>query len=301
MAENIIQQKRSILRLKLTGLIGMVVTIVSISVLLWLLGISIGGSQIERATVSLKINVDCPERIKANVHVDPYEGWIWISLLDPDIPSGYDLPEQNVRKRSLFTQCEVILDSLTEIVRAEVQTNTSGGTHLHGDDIPKNEALSIDFKKESRLHRLVIEAGKHPLFAGEFRLKTKEMFSKDSFGKFHMGLSLLVRNTGGLNGLDVSLSLPTTDMQARVILPRPAEIGTTPLETYHFEAKPSPFSEVKWIDQDYFIDFVNPGSMAIREGLLIVASTLFGAGVSAILEVFLAGGTSIIFRRTIKR
>ena len=291
-SENI-KQERSISRMKLTAWSGVVITLTSVGVLVWLLGTSFLGGQTERATVNLRIDIDCPRQIQASAHVDPREEWIWISLLDPDIPPNYNSAEQNAQKRELFTQCEVIVSSPIEIFQAEISTSISGDGYPSSGYIPENKPLNIGRKdEETVLYQFVIEPHHHPLFAGEFRLKSRDPFVKDSFGKFHMGLSLVVRNKAGLKGLDVAMSLPTSDAQAQVIRPQPIEIGTIPVETYHFQAEASPFSQENWIDQDYFIEFVDPKSISIREGLLIAASTLLGAGISALLEVFLAGGIS---------
>ena len=85
-------------------------------------------------------------------------------------------------------------------------------------------------------------------------------------------------------------------MQADIIRPQPVSIGNTPVETYRFFATASPDTERRWIDQTYFIAFVDPGKIQIREILLILASTLFGAGIAALLEAFLAGGTAALVR-----
>ena len=61
-------------------------------------------------------------------------------------------------------------------------------------------------------------------------------------------------------------------------------------------AASSPDAEERWISETYFIAFFDPGKIQIREALLIMASTLLGAGVSALLEAFLAGGTAVWVR-----
>ena len=284
-----IKQERSISRMKLTAWSGGMITLASVGILVWLLGTNFLGGQTERTTIALRINIDCPEQIQASTSVSPREGWIWIGLLDPDIPPNYNRAEQNKRKRKLFTQCRVMVNSLTEIFQAEIKTSISGDRY----PFPENNLLDIErIDGEAVLYQFVIEPHHHPLFAGEFILKAREPFVKDSFGKFHMGLSLFVQNTAGLKGLNVTMSLPTSDAQAQVIRPQPIEIGTKFVETYHFQAEASPFQEENWIDRDYFIEFVDPKSISVREGLLIAASTLLGASVSALLEVFLAGGIS---------
>ena len=269
------------------------ITLASVGILGWLLGTSFLGGQTERATINLRVDIDCPRQIQASAHVDPWEEWIWIRLLDPDIPTNYDTADQNAQKRKLFTQCKVVVTSPVEVFQAEIETSISGDSYPFGSDIPENKLLGIErIDGEAVAYRFVIEPRRYPLFAGEFRLKSMDPFVKDSFGKFHMGLSLTVRNTAGLTGLDVAMSLPTSDAQAQVIRPQPVEIGTIPVETYHFQAEASPFSQENWIGQDYFIEFVDPKNISMREGLLIAASTLLGAGISALLEVFLAGGIS---------
>ena len=86
-------------------------------------------------------------------------------------------------------------------------------------------------------------------------------------------------------------------MQANIIRPQPASIGSIPVETYRFVSTATTDSEMRFIDRSYFIAFYDPDKIQIREVLLILASTLLGAGVSALLEAFLAGGTAALFRK----
>ncbi len=291
-SENI-KQGRSISRMKLTAWSGAAITLASVSVLVWLLGTGFLRGQTERSTINLRIDIDCPKQIRASAHVDLWEEWIWIRLLDPDIPPNYDSAEQNARKRKLFAQCKVVVNSLTEVFQAEIETSISGDSYPFGSDIPENKLLDIErIDEEAVFYRFVIEPCRYPLFAGEFRLKTRDPFVNDSLGRSYMVLSLTVRNTARLEGLDVVMSLPARDARAQVIRPQPTAIGIASVETYHFQAEASPSSLENWIDQDYFIEFVDPKSISIREGLIIAASTLLGVGISALLEVFLAGGIS---------
>jgi len=112
-----------------------------------------------------------------------------------------------------------------------------------------------------------------------------------------MGVAIHASNKGGNSGLEVAISLPDDEMQADVIRPLPKEVRITPAETYYFSASPSPYLEENWINRNYYVEFYDPAASQLREVLLIVASTLFGAGISALLEVFLAGGTSALLRK----
>ena len=293
---DVVQQIRSRFRLKLTAFIGALITFISAGVLIWLLGLVPFSTPPERSTVDFRVISDCPGQISASISIDAFENLIRIALEIPDIPSLVGRAAQNAQKWLFFSQCNVDVSFLSAIETAVIPRSISDDTRPDGTNSPENQKLEVNFDKNSDRHYFKITPGSAKNFMGEILIKPTAVFAWDSFGQYHMGADILIRNDTGMVDLSTSFSLPKTSMQANIIRPQPVSIGNKPNETYRFTATASPDSEFRWIDQTYFIAFDDPMKIQFREALLILASTLFGAGISALLEAFLAGGAAALFK-----
>jgi hypothetical protein len=301
MADDIIQQLRSRFRLRLTAIIGGAITATSVLSLAWLLSIWPWAQESERATIDVRIIAECPRPVRTSVHIDPIEERIWIRLEDPAISPNVSDAERNALKRAFFQKCYVTIDSRKPLISAAAQTQISGDRISPSSGTQKPFALQLDTTTEGIAHSVEVARGEIEGFAGHIQLRPKKFFQSSRFDRFHMGVAVHASNEGGITGLDVAVSLPNDEMQADVIRPLPQEVRITPAETYYFAAAPSPYLEENWINRNYYVEFYDPAASQLREVLLIIASTLFGAGISALLEVFLAGGTSALLRKSDER
>ena len=293
---DLIQQRRSRSRLKLTVLVGMLITLVSAGVLVWLLGISLLSSTTDRSTIAFRVYANCPEPISASIAINAHEGLIWLALERPDLPASVDSKFRNAKKRTFFSQCGVNVEFLDALDAAVIPGSISGDLWPGSTRPPPDQILEIRIDPNTGLSAFELIPEHNPNFAGEILITPTELFARDSFGRFHMGVDTTIQNSAGMVELTTSLSLPEKSMQAEIIRPQPTSIGNTPIETYRFFATASPNTEKRWIDETYFIAFVDPAKIQIREALLVLASTLLGAGISALLEAFLASGTAVLVR-----
>ncbi len=302
-AENsaVIEQQRSRFRLRLTAMLGAGITLASSFTLLWLLGLPPFSTTSERSTIDLNVRSDCPAPINASVFIDASEELVLLRLEIDNIPNNFSTSQQNRVKRDFFNSCSVHITSQGQINQAFVRGSISGDGREEGEPEPKDHELT-QFKDKNRVGtQIEIRPHELPRFAGEIQLFMPQLFARDSFGEYHIGADIHVGNDQGIRDLKVGISLPEEKMQALVIRPQPASIGVIPVETYRFEAKSSFDSQHRWVDETFFITFNNPQQKQIREGVLILTSTLFGAGISALLEAFLAGGVSALLLQKKRR
>lgn len=291
---DIVRQLRSRLRLRLTAAIGAAITLASAGVLVWLLGLTPFASTPDRSTVTLRVEADCPAPIAAAVNLRPSADLVRLALELPDLPGRSDAGDRNAAKRRFFARCVVHVNYRGMLESAMIPGSISGDSLESGAAPPANQELEVGIDGHVGNRVIELTPGDAPNFAGEMLITTKSSFARDSFGRFHVGLDVVVRNRNGMTDLEASISLPEPRMQADVIRPQPVSIGNTPVETYRFRTEASADTENRWIDATYFVGFVDPDKLQIREAALILASTLLGAGISALLEAFLAGGTAAL-------
>ncbi|MEM9736699.1 MAG: hypothetical protein AAF908_08865, partial [Pseudomonadota bacterium] len=147
-------------------------------------------------------------------------------------------------------------------------------------------------------HTLRIDQESAPHFFGEVWLEPAHWYRETGYGRYVMAVSVSVMNIGfsdhRLKAMTTSIALPAPGLRAREVRPSPESLTLAPVETFLYSADPG--DEIL-ITEDYRLEFVDPDASRNREALLILASTLFGAGIAALFEAFLAGGTAAMIGR----
>jgi|GEM_PF-3207566 len=284
-----VEQIRSLFRLRLTAGLGIGVTVGSAVALMSLLGLTEPDGPPGRTTIDLKIFGTCGQSISPRVSVDAYEEFVRVELrTQKSTFSGWvraDIDDP-------FKDCEfrILSAQPTEFIvipePGYLSKDRRDGALPVGDFLANPataEPVSVDFR-----------ASDHAGFSGVLFLEFPTIARTESFGRHHIGVDFVFSLSGAKIGpLDLSVSLPDPRMVASTVRPDPRSIGNSPVETYRFEV-PGPEQPTEtFVSGTYFIAFVDPDDQTTREALILLFSTLFGAGVSALLEAFLAGGTRL--------
>ncbi|MEM6905530.1 MAG: hypothetical protein AAF568_06510, partial [Pseudomonadota bacterium] len=303
---DLISQARSRFRLRLTFWLGLAMVGLSAVALAWLLELT-PRDRGNALDVNLSVVASCPFDMTAHVALDPHQGTIRAVLepvLEQDLGATASRAHYAHRYRAMFRECSTEVTTQHEIRRAwvpELPHDYFGSATGTAPAQPLEVETTDDTwlrNQRGPAHTLRIDRESAPHFFGEVRLEPAHWYRETGYGRYVMAVSVSVTNfhfpPRRLNALTTSIALPAPGLRAREVRPSPESLTLAPVETDLYSADPD---DGIGSTEDYRLEFVDPEASRNREALLILASTLFGAGIAALFEAFLAGGTAAMIGR----
>lgn len=295
---NQIEQRRSLFRLRFTFVLGLVITAGSASVLVWLLGLFEPSGKIDRSVLELQVHTRCAAALNAYVTVNTQKNYIYVNFLAPEPNAGGKILSMDslLSERGIPCGFAYFMDG---DLSSGVMADASFSIEPNGTRVPLPTDTKYQFNTNNAGKYVIeIDTATSPDFSGGLILNFESTYRSDGFSKYYTGLSLIVTNSQGIiRNTVVNIGLPSETALATAVRPEPQALQIDPVEAYHYRPTAAEDTYGHFVRFNNFISFQEPGEGTIREALLILASTLFGAGISALLEAFLAGGTQLWTRQ----